>query len=108
MESSYIVQNHHLLPRNKYVLVASLIAFTLCFLEIFEFVEFPFERVLSSASSSTYFFSLDILSLLTSYGYVSLFVLMLLESASLPIPSEIILPFAGYLVYSGLMTYAEA
>ncbi len=102
------MQNHHLLPRNRYVLVASFVTLGLCVLEIFELVELSFESVLSSVSSSTYFFSLNILSLLTSYGYVSLFVLMLLESASLPIPSEIILPFAGYLVYSGLMTYAEA
>lgn len=31
---------------------------------------------------------------------------MLLESASLPVPSEVVLPFAGYLVYTGSMNFA--
>jgi membrane protein DedA with SNARE-associated domain len=34
-------------------------------------------------------------------GYLGLFVLMTLESALMPIPSEIVMPFAGYLVYLG-------
>jgi membrane protein DedA with SNARE-associated domain len=37
----------------------------------------------------------------SSWGYYGVFLLMLLESSSLPIPSEIILPFAGYLVSLG-------
>lgn len=36
-----------------------------------------------------------------AFGYSGIFVLMLLESSSLPIPSEVILPFAGYLVSWG-------
>jgi len=36
-----------------------------------------------------------------SWGYTGVFVLMLLESSSLPIPSEVILPFAGYLASMG-------
>lgn len=40
---------------------------------------------------------------MSSLGYVSLFALMTLESASVPIPSEVVLPFAGYLTYLGLM-----
>ena len=31
---------------------------------------------------------------------------MLLESASLPVPSEVVLPFAGYLVFTGGMNFA--
>ena len=34
-------------------------------------------------------------------GYPGIFGLMLLESSSLPVPSEVILPFAGYLVSTG-------
>ncbi len=36
-----------------------------------------------------------------TFGYPGIFVLMLLESSSLPIPSEVILPFAGYLSFTG-------
>jgi membrane protein DedA with SNARE-associated domain len=38
------------------------------------------------------------------YGYVSLFALMAAESASAPIPSEIVMPVAGYLVYQGALS----
>ena len=34
----------------------------------------------------------------SSWGYSGVFALMILEASSIPIPSEIILPFAGYLV----------
>jgi membrane protein DedA with SNARE-associated domain len=40
-----------------------------------------------------------------SWGYAGIFVLMTLESSSLPIPSEVILPFAGYLVSQGLLNF---
>jgi membrane protein DedA with SNARE-associated domain len=36
---------------------------------------------------------------------VGVFILMLLEAAALPVPSEIILPFAGYLVYQGRLEF---
>lgn len=38
-------------------------------------------------------------------GYAGIFILMLLEAAAFPIPSEIILPFAGYLVYRGNLEF---
>lgn len=38
-----------------------------------------------------------------SWGYSGVFVLMLLESSSVPIPSEVILPFAGFLVSQGVL-----
>ena len=38
-------------------------------------------------------------------GYAGVFVLMLLEAAALPIPSEIVLPFAGYLVSLGELSF---
>src|SRR5277367_6019047 len=37
----------------------------------------------------------------TSYGGVA--ILMAIESACIPLPSELIMPFAGYLVYEGTM-----
>lgn len=43
-------------------------------------------------------FVLQVISLL---GYFGVFLLMLAESTVLPVPSELVLPFAGYLVSSG-------
>lgn len=34
-------------------------------------------------------------------GYVGLFLLSALESAAIPIPSEVVLPFSGFLAFSG-------
>jgi len=44
-------------------------------------------------------------STVQSFGYSGIFILMLLESSSLPIPSEVILPFAGYLVSTGQLNF---
>ncbi|HUJ84477.1 MAG TPA: DedA family protein [Candidatus Acidoferrales bacterium] len=40
-----------------------------------------------------------------SWGYIGILVLMFLESTSLPIPSEVVLPFAGYLVSTGELDF---
>ncbi len=52
---------------------------------------------------------LQLASTLTAWmaeaGYVGLFLLIAGESALLPIPSEVILPFAGYLVFSGSISF---
>jgi membrane protein DedA with SNARE-associated domain len=42
-----------------------------------------------------------ITSVISSTGYVGVMLLMAIESACIPLPSEIIMPFAGYLVYTG-------
>lgn len=39
---------------------------------------------------------------ISSVGYAGVFILMALESAAIPIPSEVIMPFAGYLAYQGV------
>lgn len=39
---------------------------------------------------------------ISSVGYAGVFILMALESAALPVPSEVIMPFAGYLAYQGV------
>src|SRR5262249_1992848 len=36
-------------------------------------------------------------------GYGGIAILMAIESACIPLPSELIMPFAGYLVYEGAM-----
>lgn len=36
-----------------------------------------------------------------SGGYIAVFVAMVLESACIPLPSEVIMPFGGYLAYAG-------
>ncbi|GAO03959.1 DedA family protein [Anaeromyxobacter sp. PSR-1] len=43
-------------------------------------------------------------SVISSMGYGGIVLLMAIESACIPLPSEIIMPFAGYLVYRGEMT----
>ena len=42
-----------------------------------------------------------IVSAISSTGYLGLMALMAIESACIPLPSEIIMPFAGYLVSAG-------
>src|ERR1700759_2509320 len=42
-----------------------------------------------------------IFSVISSAGYVGIMLLMAIESACIPLPSEIIMPFSGYLVYTG-------
>jgi len=41
-------------------------------------------------------------------GYLGIFALMTMESATLPVPSEIVLPLAGYLVYQGTLEFWTA
>jgi membrane protein DedA with SNARE-associated domain len=47
----------------------------------------------------------SVIGLASQAGYTGIFVLMLLEAAALPVPSELILPFAGYLVYRGDLNF---
>lgn len=42
-----------------------------------------------------------IISVISAGGYLGIAVLMAIESACIPLPSEIIMPFSGYLVYVG-------
>ncbi len=44
------------------------------------------------------------ISVIEQLGYAGVFVGMTLESAGLPIPSEVIMPFAGYVVWEGGLT----
>ena len=40
-------------------------------------------------------------SVISTTGYAGVVLLMAIESACIPLPSELIMPFAGYLVYQG-------
>lgn len=42
-------------------------------------------------------------ALITQYGYFAIFLLMLLESSSLPVPSEVVLPLTGLFAYEGII-----
>jgi membrane protein DedA with SNARE-associated domain len=44
-----------------------------------------------------------ITSVIHTTGYAGVALLMAIESACIPLPSELIMPFAGYLVYTGTM-----
>jgi hypothetical protein len=46
---------------------------------------------------------LFIKSVVAATGYGGIALLMAIESACIPLPSELIMPFAGYLVYQGTM-----
>jgi len=45
-----------------------------------------------------------IISTISSLGYGGIVLLMGIESACIPLPSEIIMPFSGYLVFTGAMS----
>ena len=42
-----------------------------------------------------------ILTVISTLGYPGIVLLMAIESACTPLPSEIIMPFSGYLVWTG-------
>lgn len=53
----------------------------------------------------TSFFVQNITSLVSDFGYLAVFLLMTAESALIPIPSEITMPFAGFLAQRGLLSF---
>ena len=79
------------------------------FLEILEavviegqgFGSSPFSALLNAVVLITR----NVTSAVKSLGYFGIFLLMFLESSSIPIPSEVILPFAGYLVSLGILNF---
>ena len=54
------------------------------------------------------YFSQIFLSFIASWGYFAVAVLMAAENACIPIPSELILGFAGYLIFAGHMSFEGA
>jgi len=45
-----------------------------------------------------------VIIVMAKLGYLGVFIFMMLESACIPIPSEAILPFGGYLSYTGRLS----
>jgi membrane protein DedA with SNARE-associated domain len=56
-----------------------------------------FEKILSILAGF-------VIATISSLGYGGIVLLMAIESACIPLPSEIIMPFSGYLVFKGEMT----
>ena len=55
--------------------------------------------------SAIVFFMRDVKDAVSTWGYFGVFGLMLVESISLPIPSEVVLPFSGFLVSLGQLNF---
>ena len=47
------------------------------------------------------FLAAFIIAVISSTGYLGIVLLMAIESACIPLPSEVIMPFSGYLVFTG-------
>ena len=58
--------------------------------------------ILSEILGSIGLFCMQIIS---SIGYFGIFLLMTMESMILPVPSELVMPFAGFLISSGEMNF---
>jgi membrane protein DedA with SNARE-associated domain len=93
-----------LVPKSKYLFTIAVVTFIVGLLQATDVIELPFGAWFSAVSGSL-FSSAFLNGFMTKWGYLSLFALMALESASLPVPSEVVLPLAGYFVYAGTMNF---
>jgi len=84
-------------PRSAYLFALALVLFVVGLLQALDLIELPFGTWFSLLSGSV-LSSSTLNSFMSTYGYASVFALMALESASLPVPSEVVLPLAGYFV----------
>jgi len=101
-------RTNSLVPRNKYLAVVALAALCLSLVELVDLFELPLESHLGGAAASGSLISIGSLTSFLDIGYAGLFILMTMESSALPIPSEIVLPLAGYLAFSGKMNLGLA
>lgn len=107
-DSSLSKRTYSFVPRNKYLAIVAVAALCLSLVELGDVVELPFESNFSNAAASGSLFSIGLLTSLLGIGYSGLFVLMAMESSALPVPSEVVLPLAGYLVFLGRMNLSLA
>jgi membrane protein DedA with SNARE-associated domain len=102
-DSTFPMRTLSFVPRNKYLAVIAVAAIAISVVELVDRFDLPLESTLAKGFASGSLFSMDLVSFFLNLGYAGLFILMALESASLPIPSEVVLPLAGYAVYLGKM-----
>lgn len=86
----------------------AVVALGLSLVTLADVVALPFSSSVGAAASSGSVFSMALLTSYLDTGYAGLFVLMALESSAFPIPSEVVLPLAGYLVFLGKMNLGLA
>ncbi len=46
-----------------------------------------------------------VIYIISSLGYAGIILAMAIESACIPLPSEIIMPFSGFLVHQGIFNF---
>ncbi len=97
------------LRRKAPQLIIIAIAIILCSIVLFELITDTFINGIPITKGpmvgAVLSFTRDVTNTVSRMGYGGVFGLMLLEASSLPIPSEIILPFAGYLVSIGQLNF---
>ena len=94
------------IPVNIWILAVAIFAVCLSLTEIIDYVELPLESLFASSHAISLF--AGFVPLVSSMGYLGLFLLMFLENMALPIPSEIVLTFTGYLILNGRMDFPIA
>jgi membrane protein DedA with SNARE-associated domain len=98
-----------LLRRKAPQIIAATIIIGIAVYVSFEFLEDVFIEGAPLTSgplvSAIISFTRNVKDTVSSWGYHGIFGLMVLESSSLPVPSEVILPFSGYLVFKGQLDF---
>ncbi len=102
-------QRREQLRRNAPKIIIIAVAIAVCLYIVLEIVE---DVIIEGAPLTSnpligaiLSFTQSITATISSWGYVGIFVLMLLESSSLPVPSEAVLPFAGYFVSIDILNF---
>ena len=95
-----------LMPRSRFLLAAAIVVLTVGVLQLTHVFEIPLGSWFSnSGAGGSVISKSSLVGFMKSAGYPSLFGLMVLEGSSMPVPSEVVLPLAGYLVSLGILNY---
>lgn len=97
--------NREQLRRKAPQIVIAVLAVALCGYVLFEVLVDVFVEGTSITNGpligAIVAFTGNVTETVSTWGYIGIFVLMILEASSLPIPSEIVLPFAGCIISMG-------